>query len=777
MDTRLWHDMISDEHLSSSDSFKIPESRMLPLLRNKKSIIQNDSDDEQYFDTGDSFSAFGFEDRCNYDEKKEVKEEKEIKIGHKRTSSLNIEKKKPIIPPLDLSSQNADHYLPSYFANLFEDDKPSKDKIINKKFQKDSNSNQKPTPTSSSNPPYSFVEIEGYNEMLDQNDHNQAYKILKNKIQKESDSKEQGRIYRSAAESNKKRFFNNEAIHLFKKAEEVDPTNYQHYLEHAKLLDEIGEGDEAENILILGIQKANGPISDQLMGKLLKQFERRQKFSEARKALSLVFSNYHGISSQTAGALAEGVLFEVKHGSDVSLALNLLKTIEKKVNLKPGFFIELIETLKRRGYIKLSLQYAEKCVQRFNSMPNNWNILIIFQTTVDNTMKVLRRAKDNLSPSTTSRLEQTAAFSCAKLGQIKRSRSIIAECAAKALNEQRWRILHNAALIELLYNQDSILPSNKTEKYSLISLLFQNIVSKTPKKFYSSLQLSHAKFCEAQNDLEKAKKIYNELVDNPVTNVDWRIFLDYGMFLIRLKHYNEALEVVKKGIILHQNNGRLWALRVQLEFNQLNHDKNSNISKQLNVLREAVKNAPKSGEVWTEAARIALNPLSAYFSLKSAQFFLNTAFLFTPQYIDIFIEMVRLELLQNGMNANLDRIRELFLTGDGNYGTVIYLFRRPGNEFTNIEFEDIVKGVKEDLQKNGKYYQRAIARTSFVVESVKNEQVKLNKSKAESRPYEFAFGLSSFLDNITVDQENTTNNTNNEEIKKFVILGSSGVMI
>lgn len=93
MDTRLWHDMISDEHLSSSDSFKIPESRMLPLLRNKKSIIQNDSDDEQYFDTGDSFSAFGFEDRCNYDEKKEVKEEKEIKIGHKRTSSLNIEKK------------------------------------------------------------------------------------------------------------------------------------------------------------------------------------------------------------------------------------------------------------------------------------------------------------------------------------------------------------------------------------------------------------------------------------------------------------------------------------------------------------------------------------------------------------------------------------------------------------------------------------------------------------------------------------------------------------
>lgn len=770
MDTRLWCDMLSDEHLSSSDSFKMPESKILPILRTKRSMIQIDSDsDEQNFD-GEYFSAFNFEDRSNFDQKKVIKDEPGIKVGHKRSTSLNIDKKKHIVPPLDFSS----HFLPSDFADWL-DDKPTPKNTFSK-FSKNSNPSPKPS-TVSTTQTHPSIDMKDYNEKLDKNEHYEAFEILKEKISNQTDEKEKGKIYRAAAESNKKRFFNNEALHLFKKAEEVDPTNYQHYLEHSKLLDEIGEGDEAENVLILGIQKANNPISDQLMGKLLKQFERRQKFSEARSVLSLVYSNYHGINTQTAAALAEGILFEVKHGSDVHLALNLLRTIEKKVNLKPGFFIELIETLKRRGYTKLALQYAEKCVQRFNSMPNNWNILIVLQTTVDNTMKVLRMARDNLSPATTSRLEQTAAFSCAKFGQNKKSRSIIAECAFKGSSEQRWRILHNAALIELLYNQRSVKTKSKSDKSTLVSRLFQNIILKTPKKFYSSIQLSHAKFCEAQNDINKAKTIYSELVDDPSTNVDWRIFLDFAMFLIRLEQYNHALEIVKKGILLHQNNGRLWALRIQLEFNHENHDIKSNINNQLNVLREAVKSAPKSGEVWTEAARIALNPLSAYFSLKSAQFFLNTAFLFTPQYIDIFIEMTRLELLQNGMCANLDKIRELFLTGDGNYGTVIYLFRRPGIEFSNIEFEEIVKGVKEDLQKNKKYYQRAIARTSFVISSVKNEQSKLNHDKIEARPYEFAFGLSSFIDQITNQNISTENTVNNEETKKFVILGSSGVMI
>ena len=68
MDNRVWRDMLSDEHFSSSDSCKMPESKILPFLRTKRPMIQIDSDDEQNFD-GENFSAFDFEDRCNYDQK------------------------------------------------------------------------------------------------------------------------------------------------------------------------------------------------------------------------------------------------------------------------------------------------------------------------------------------------------------------------------------------------------------------------------------------------------------------------------------------------------------------------------------------------------------------------------------------------------------------------------------------------------------------------------------------------------------------------------------
>lgn len=56
---------------------------------------------------------------------------------------------------------------------------------------------------------------------------------------------------------------------------------------------------------------------------------------------------------------------------------------------------------------------------------------------------------------------------------------------------------------------------------------------------------------------------------------------------------------------------------------------------------QALKEVPKSGEVWCEGARIHLNPLSMAFDLDIAGRYLGFAVQFTPQYGDSFMECLR----------------------------------------------------------------------------------------------------------------------------------------
>lgn len=64
------------------------------------------------------------------------------------------------------------------------------------------------------------------------------------------------------------------------------------------------------------------------------------------------------------------------------------------------------------------------------------------------------------------------------------------------------------------------------------------------------------------------------------------------------------------------------------------------------IIRRAISDVPKSGEVWCEKSRCHLNPLNAaQFDLCQAQRSLCFAIQFTPQYGDSFIEYIRLEMI------------------------------------------------------------------------------------------------------------------------------------
>lgn len=614
--------------------------------------------------------------------------------GHRRSQSYNDTDTFDDIPLLNFQeiesfNQDTTKLLPSYMKKIV-DEKP----ILNN--------------------------MERYEQLLADNNEKAAERALKQIIENTKDSRQRSNIYRLAADSSKRHFFNKTALIMYEKAEYSDPSFVQNYIDHAKLLDEIGETYEAEKILRIGLEKTMKP---EITVKLIKHYERRQQYAEARRVLAFIYSDFKQ-HIDSINSILEGVLFEIRHG-DIFKTLTLFNEIDKQPVVKSGVFVDLTETMRRRGYLDIALEYAQDGVKRFSGMPNNWVNLLQLQDCSSKVHETFSKAEALLQANSTAKVEQTTSFLLAKNNALHESRELLSTCILKTSPDLRWKIYYNAAIIEMNYGDASIVP-----------LLLHAAALITPSKSISTIRLSLAKIQEVNGEISEALESYESLLKS--INSDWRIYLEFAMFYIRQRKRDEALKCTKAGLKIHSNNGRLWALRIQLEEGE----------SKISAFVEGVRNAPKSGEVWTEAARIALNPLSEYFNLKRARFFLNIAFLFTPQYIDIFIEMVRLEFLENGFDANLDKIREMFIGGDGNYGTVIYMFRKLGNEFTYIEFNDIAKGVKEDIQRHSKIYARAIARSSFVIDSISNEEIKLKRDQEMYKPDPFAFGLSSFYDVI-----------------------------
>ena len=170
---------------------------------------------------------------------------------------------------------------------------------------------------------------------------------------------------------------------------------------------------------------------------------------------------------------------------------------------------------------------------------------------------------------------------------------------------------------------------------------------------------------------------------------DWKLFLELVLLEARCGDFNYAIQLANNAVKLHPGTGRLWAIYIQLcqrqEFitiikgrlsnsvsrslfatqeekeNDISFDGSTDISmlKSIDyspgnnfvmpkdkIIRRAITEVPKSGEVWCEKCRCHLNPLNVnQFDLRQSQRSLCFAVQFTPQYGDTFIEFIRLELI------------------------------------------------------------------------------------------------------------------------------------
>ena len=311
--------------------------------------------------------------------------------------------------------------------------------------------------------------------------------------------------------------------------------------------------------------------------------------------------------------------------------------------------------------------------------------------------------------------------SLASNGHIQLMRNLLSESTYTCLPKQRYKLLYSAAIIELIHGDPSLSP-----------LLLNITLHLTPYKSKPMALILMAKVFELNHEYDQALSIFEKA--SLEFSAEWRIFLELAQFHVHRNDIDKAIDVLTSALKIHNGSGRLWAFRVQLESFH-------SVESQISILKEAIQAVPKSGEVWCEAARIALNPLTKFFNIQRAKQYLEFAYKFTPQHGDSLVEMLRAEMLEKGMNANFDEIKKKFIFSEGNYGILFIFLKRVTDRPLIDVFEDAVKEVRDDISNHRKVYSRAIARSSFVVRSIFEEEERFEKCKQEFEPSAFAFGL------------------------------------
>jgi tetratricopeptide (TPR) repeat protein len=379
---------------------------------------------------------------------------------------------------------------------------------------------------------------------------------------------------------------------------------------------------------------------------------------------------------------------------------------------------------------------------------------IICQTLLRNaepsrSMQLLKEWRSKWTSEFGDKMTTAVCETLAQKGLITHMRKLFAETAATCSSKQRYKLLFTSSILELVHGDASLAP-----------LLLDLAVRATPFKSKPFVLIFWAKVYELNGEYDQALATFDRITRD--YSAEWRAFLELAQFYVHRNDVRKAIEVLTTALQKHSGSGRLWAFRVQLEAFV-------GVEAQINELRRAIQAVPKSGEVWCEAARIALNPLTEYFSLASAKKYLEFAYRFTPQHGDSLIEMLRIEVLEKGFNGDFSEIKKKFMGSEGNYG-LLFIFVRGLDERPLLRiFEDAVKEVQADVARNSKVYARAIARSSFVVRSVTQEEEKVKQMRAVESPASFAFGLTNvgkmmLNPSLCVDKKQ----------KLSIVLGSSG---
>eukprot|EP00924_Labyrinthula_sp_SR-Ha-C_P009626 maker-scaffold_22-snap-gene-1.49-mRNA-1 protein AED:0.71 eAED:0.86 QI:0/0/0/0.2/1/1/5/0/753 len=228
----------------------------------------------------------------------------------------------------------------------------------------------------------------------------------------------------------------------------------------------------------------------------------------------------------------------------------------------------------------------------------------------------------------------------------------LVQATSKCSKNLLWKILVTCAKLEIerVFRGCTLTNKNASRSNQLqyinratmsVKLLLEKAMELVPDKNSVIVHLEFHRYFDVLGEFSKAETVLQNLLSSE--QAEWKVYLEALLFYERQSQFDKAKQILDLALekfpvsFLHImiGTGRLWTLAVGTRI-----EKGPQVQRDLII--EALKGVPKSGEVWCEYARLCLNPLSKFFNVKDAERYLEFAFQFTPQYGDSFMEFVKL---------------------------------------------------------------------------------------------------------------------------------------
>ena len=461
------------------------------------------------------------------------------------------------------------------------------------------------------------------------------------------------KIYLEMADLAKRENRISEARQFYNIVNTVQPLASQGWLEHAKMEEECGDLMECQNILKKGLEYC--PSNESLMVKCLKHYERMDRLDEARSLLGML----KGIPAErTWRTIMEGGLLEARQGN-IQVARSVFKYLVKSVPWYGPIYLEACRFEERCEENVRAMNFVEKGLQENPRYGPLWFSALRLYEKLHNKSAVLSKISETIDKAIRSiskelvwKLYFEGAQILERACDLAQARVFYVNAVQQCPSNLLWKVWLGGAKTEL--NQGNISVSRK---------LLKRALKEVPTKMKPMVLLECSRLEEYARKYSKARLILANAKKS--TKHEWKVFLESILLEIRSNNLPNAITEAKEALKIHSGTGRLWAILIQLK-------QYETPEKQISVFKRALNEVPKSGEVWCEGARIALQ----LGNFTSARQYINFAIQFTPQYGDSFIEYLRLELLENGENANIAKVEQACVNADPNYGALWLYFKR-----------------------------------------------------------------------------------------------------
>jgi tetratricopeptide (TPR) repeat protein len=453
------------------------------------------------------------------------------------------------------------------------------------------------------------------------------------------------KIYLEMADLAKRENSVKEARMWYKRVNELQPYASQGWLEYAKMEEECGELSRCEEILRTGLQYC--PYNEGLLVKGIKHWERMGELKTARSLLGRL----KNVAVERAWrTIMEGGLLEARAGNSI-IARKVFQYLMRNVPWYGPIYQEAFRFEEKCEEYERAISIVERGLRENPRYGPLWfSALRLYEKTangnLDKTRQTVERAMRSISKELVWKIYFEAAQVEERASNLQLARTAYVQSVYHCPENLRWKVWLGGARMEL--NCDSLDTAR--------SLLYRSL-AEVPAKMKAMVLLECSRLEEYAGNLAEARSILAKARHE--TKHEWKVFLESTLLEMRANNIPGAVQEAKEALKIHTGTGRLWAVLIQLK-------QNEGEPEQMGVFQEALREVPKSGEVWCEGARIELTRGN----LAEARKYLDFAIQFTPQYGDSFIEYLRLELIEKANDEAIRKLEQLCVNADPNYGAM-----------------------------------------------------------------------------------------------------------